>query len=204
MDQLHEELKEPVEELEDQSQTAGADEDEPDEPAEPHEANEANTLISDEEKASRERQRDKNLINELHRADLDKDEDTATIVSSQGAIKHSKATGQCSGCASNSQTRLVRRCRCSSRRTLRKIILSMAFLIRRPLLLFLQTVTRRSKSVAVRTLGPNCPAARPNPPPCGRTSTQHTRKVAEFYFLNFQIFTKLFGIKKKKKKKLTD
>ncbi|KAF4089597.1 hypothetical protein AMELA_G00067680 [Ameiurus melas] len=92
MDQLHEELKEPVEELEDQSQTAGADEDEPDEPAEPHEANEANTLISDEDKVSRERQRDKNLINELHRADLDKDEDTATIISSQGAVKHSKAT----------------------------------------------------------------------------------------------------------------
>lgn len=96
MDQLHEELKELVEELEDRSQTAGADEDEPNEPAEPHEANEANeadTLISDEEKASRERQREKNLINELHRAD--KDEDTAAIVSSQGAVKHSKATGQC-------------------------------------------------------------------------------------------------------------
>ncbi|KAB5579779.1 hypothetical protein PHYPO_G00198900 [Pangasianodon hypophthalmus] len=95
MDQLHEELKEPIEEPEDQSQTAGTDEDEPNEPAEPHEANEANeaeTLISDEEKASRERQREKNLINERHRADLDKDEDTATIVSSQGAIKHSKAT----------------------------------------------------------------------------------------------------------------
>lgn len=101
MDQLHEELKELVDDLEDQSQTAGADEDEPNEPAEPNdpnEANEADTLISEEEKASQEWQKEKNLINELHQADLDKDEDTATIVSSQGAVKHShgKATGQCS------------------------------------------------------------------------------------------------------------
>lgn len=101
MDQLHEELKELVEEPGDQSQTAGSDEDEANEPAEPRDANEAteaDTLISDEEKASRERQREKNLINELHRADLDKDEDTNAIVSSQGAVKHAhgKATGRCS------------------------------------------------------------------------------------------------------------
>lgn len=101
MDQLHEELKELVEDLEDQSQTAGADDDEPHDPIEPSEANEANeadTLISEEEKASQEWQKEKNLINELHRADLDKDEDTATIISSQGAMKHShaKAMGQCS------------------------------------------------------------------------------------------------------------
>lgn len=101
MDQLHEELKELVEELEDQSQAAEADEDEAtSEPAEPKdacEANEADTLISDEEKASRERQREKNLINELHRADLDKDEDMVAIVSSQGAVKHAygKVAGQC-------------------------------------------------------------------------------------------------------------
>lgn len=101
MDQLHEELKELAEELEDQSQSAEADEDELNEPVEPNEASEANeadTLISDEEKARREWQREKNLINELHRADLDKDKDTATIIRSQGAVKHahSKVTGQCS------------------------------------------------------------------------------------------------------------
>lgn len=90
MDQLHEELKEPIEEPEDQSQSAGADEDEPNEPSEQNEANEADTLISDEEKANREHQKEKNFINELRRADTDKDEDTASIVSSQGAIKHSK------------------------------------------------------------------------------------------------------------------
>ncbi|KAK2860906.1 hypothetical protein Q7C36_005072 [Tachysurus vachellii] len=95
MDQLHEELKEPVEEPEDQNQSAEAHEDEPNEPSEPNEAlevNEADMLITDEEKASRERQKEKNLINELHRADPDKDEDMASIVSSQGAMKHSKAT----------------------------------------------------------------------------------------------------------------
>ncbi|KAI5612618.1 ubiquitin carboxyl-terminal hydrolase 33, partial [Silurus asotus] len=94
MDQLHEELKELLEDPEDQSQAAGADEDEANELAEPHQdndANEAETLISNEEKASRERQREKNLINELHRADLDRDDDTTTIVSSQGAVKHGKA-----------------------------------------------------------------------------------------------------------------
>lgn len=97
MDQLHEELKEPVEEPIDQNQATGADEDEPSKLAEPNETNEAHeaeTLISDEEKTNRERQREKNLINELHRADLDKDEDTASIVSSQGAVKHSKVSGE--------------------------------------------------------------------------------------------------------------
>lgn len=112
MDQLHEELKELVEDLEDQSQTAGADEDEPAEADGANDAGEADTLIPDEEKASREWQREKNLINELHRADLDKDEDTAAIVSSQGAVKHAhgKATGQCS--ALNSRIGSVRRCGC--------------------------------------------------------------------------------------------
>lgn len=93
MDQLHEELKEPIEEPEDQNQSTGTHEDEPNEPSEPNEAlevNEADMLITDEEKVSRERQKEKNLINELHRAD----EDMASIVSSQGAMKHSKATGQ--------------------------------------------------------------------------------------------------------------
>lgn len=96
MDQLHEELKELVEELEDQSQAADEDEATA-EPKDAGEENEADTLISDEEKASRERQREKNLINELHRTDLDKDEDMVAIVSSQGAVKHAhgKVAGQC-------------------------------------------------------------------------------------------------------------
>ncbi|XP_036452159.1 ubiquitin carboxyl-terminal hydrolase 33 [Colossoma macropomum] len=120
MDQLHEELKETVVEPEDQSPVASAD-DSPDEddrsrsdsdfqscescsadsegPRGPEEAEEADMLIPDEEKANREWQKEKNLINNLYRAgshgDLDKDVDTTnesrTIISSQGAIKQGKA-----------------------------------------------------------------------------------------------------------------
>lgn len=120
MDQLHEELKEPVVEPEDQSPTVSAD-DSPDEddrsrsesdfqscescsaasegPRAPEEPDEADMLIPDEEKANREWQKEKNLINNLYRAgshgDLDKDVDTTnesrTIISSQGAIKQGKA-----------------------------------------------------------------------------------------------------------------
>uniref|UniRef100_A0A3B4CG21 Ubiquitin carboxyl-terminal hydrolase n=1 Tax=Pygocentrus nattereri TaxID=42514 RepID=A0A3B4CG21_PYGNA len=98
MDQLHEELKETVVEPEDQSPVASVD-DSPDEddrsrsdsdfqscescsadsegPRGPEEAEEADMLIPDEEKANREWQKEKNLINNLYRAgshgDLDKD-----------------------------------------------------------------------------------------------------------------------------------
>uniref|UniRef100_A0AAR2IS77 Ubiquitin carboxyl-terminal hydrolase n=1 Tax=Pygocentrus nattereri TaxID=42514 RepID=A0AAR2IS77_PYGNA len=101
MDQLHEELKETVVEPEDQSPVASVD-DSPDEddrsrsdsdfqscescsadsegPRGPEEAEEADMLIPDEEKANREWQKEKNLINNLYRAgshgDLDKDVDT--------------------------------------------------------------------------------------------------------------------------------
>ncbi|KAI4895781.1 hypothetical protein NFI96_011551, partial [Prochilodus magdalenae] len=119
MDQLHEELKETVVEPEDQSPAIGGD-DSPDEddrsrsdsdfqscescsadsegPRGPEEAEEVDMLIPDEEKANREWQKEKNLINNLYRAgshgDLDKDVDTTnesrTIISSQGAIKQGK------------------------------------------------------------------------------------------------------------------
>uniref|UniRef100_A0AAR2LY20 Ubiquitin carboxyl-terminal hydrolase n=1 Tax=Pygocentrus nattereri TaxID=42514 RepID=A0AAR2LY20_PYGNA len=100
MDQLHEELKETVVEPEDQSPVASVD-DSPDEDDRSQEAEEADMLIPDEEKANREWQKEKNLINNLYRAgshgDLDKDVDTTnenrTIISSQGAIKQGKAAG---------------------------------------------------------------------------------------------------------------
>lgn len=98
MDQLHEELKEPLEEPEDQNQDPDqvleVDAEEPGEVNDAGEANEADTLITDEDRASKERQREKNLINERHRADLDKDVDTAVIVCSQGAVKQNHAAGK--------------------------------------------------------------------------------------------------------------
>ncbi|XP_066537340.1 ubiquitin carboxyl-terminal hydrolase 33 [Hoplias malabaricus] len=120
MDQLHEELKEALVEPDDQSPTVSA-EDSPDEDDRsrsdsdfqscescsadseghrgPEDPDEADMLIPDEEKANREWQKEKNLINNLYRAgshgDLDKDVDTTnesrTIISSQGAIKQGKA-----------------------------------------------------------------------------------------------------------------
>lgn len=95
MDQLHEELKEHLEEeFDDQNQVSGMDVDEPsesNETSEVNEANEADMLITEDEKATKEWQKEKNLINELHRGDLDKDVDTTSILSSQGGGKHTKA-----------------------------------------------------------------------------------------------------------------
>uniref|UniRef100_A0A4W4FQC3 Ubiquitin carboxyl-terminal hydrolase n=1 Tax=Electrophorus electricus TaxID=8005 RepID=A0A4W4FQC3_ELEEL len=93
MDQLHEELKETLVELEDGGGPGGTQC--------LGESDEADTLIGSEElaKSSREWQSEKNLINELHRTGthghLDKDVDTASedraIISCQGAIKQGRA-----------------------------------------------------------------------------------------------------------------
>uniref|UniRef100_A0A8C2PXQ8 Ubiquitin carboxyl-terminal hydrolase n=1 Tax=Cyprinus carpio TaxID=7962 RepID=A0A8C2PXQ8_CYPCA len=97
MDQLHEELKEPIPEPEDPNQAVAMD-DGPDE--DNHNINEAEMLISEQNQNNRDWQKEKNLINNLYRAgshgDLDKDVDTTNesrpIISSQGSIKfiHSK------------------------------------------------------------------------------------------------------------------
>uniref|UniRef100_A0A8C3B2B1 Ubiquitin carboxyl-terminal hydrolase n=1 Tax=Cyclopterus lumpus TaxID=8103 RepID=A0A8C3B2B1_CYCLU len=83
MDQLHEELKETLPELYDQSNGITVDND----------TNEAEMLIpeQDEIQSNREWQKEKNMINDLTGVDMDKDVDTTTettaIISSQGAIK---------------------------------------------------------------------------------------------------------------------
>uniref|UniRef100_A0A673ITQ1 Ubiquitin carboxyl-terminal hydrolase n=1 Tax=Sinocyclocheilus rhinocerous TaxID=307959 RepID=A0A673ITQ1_9TELE len=92
MDQLHEELKEPIPDPEDPNQAVAMD-DSPDE--DNHNINEAEILISEQNQNNRDWQKEKNLINNLYRAgshgDLDKDVDTTNdsrpIISSQGAIK---------------------------------------------------------------------------------------------------------------------
>uniref|UniRef100_A0A671U5S9 Ubiquitin carboxyl-terminal hydrolase n=1 Tax=Sparus aurata TaxID=8175 RepID=A0A671U5S9_SPAAU len=83
MDQLHEELKEPLPEPYDQSSGITVDDED---------TNEAEMLIpeQDEIQANREWQKEKNMINDFY-LDMDKDVDTTTeatpIISSQGAIK---------------------------------------------------------------------------------------------------------------------
>uniref|UniRef100_A0AAQ5YAJ0 Ubiquitin carboxyl-terminal hydrolase n=1 Tax=Amphiprion ocellaris TaxID=80972 RepID=A0AAQ5YAJ0_AMPOC len=87
MDQLHEELKEPLAEPYDQSNGNVMMDD----------TNEAEMLIPepDEIQANREWQKEKNMINDLY-PDIDKDVDTTTettpIISSQGAIKAQSRT----------------------------------------------------------------------------------------------------------------
>uniref|UniRef100_A0A665XDC8 Ubiquitin carboxyl-terminal hydrolase n=1 Tax=Echeneis naucrates TaxID=173247 RepID=A0A665XDC8_ECHNA len=86
MDQLHEELKEPLAEPYDQSNSITAGNVHMDD------TNEAEMLIpeQDEIQANREWQKEKNMINDFYR-DMDKDVDTTAettpIISSQGAIK---------------------------------------------------------------------------------------------------------------------
>uniref|UniRef100_A0A673GVK0 Ubiquitin carboxyl-terminal hydrolase n=1 Tax=Sinocyclocheilus rhinocerous TaxID=307959 RepID=A0A673GVK0_9TELE len=101
MDQLHEELKEPIPEPEDPNQAVAMD-DSPDE--DNHNINEAEMLISEQNQNNRDWQKEKNLINNLYRAgshgDLDKDVDTThesrPIISSQGAIKtQGRHSGKC-------------------------------------------------------------------------------------------------------------
>uniref|UniRef100_A0A671N004 Ubiquitin carboxyl-terminal hydrolase n=1 Tax=Sinocyclocheilus anshuiensis TaxID=1608454 RepID=A0A671N004_9TELE len=101
MDQLHEELKEPIPDPEDPNQAVAMD-DSPDE--DNHNINEAEMLISEQNQNNRDWQKEKNLINNLYRAgshgDLDKDVDTTNesrpIISSQGAIKcQGRNSGKC-------------------------------------------------------------------------------------------------------------
>uniref|UniRef100_A0A9J7Z633 Ubiquitin carboxyl-terminal hydrolase n=1 Tax=Cyprinus carpio carpio TaxID=630221 RepID=A0A9J7Z633_CYPCA len=101
MDQLHEELKEPIPEPEDPNQAVAMD-DCPDE--DNHNINEAEMLISEQNQNNRDWQKEKNLINNLYRAgshgDLDKDVDTTNesrpIISSQGAIRaQGRNSGKC-------------------------------------------------------------------------------------------------------------
>lgn len=106
MDQLHEELKEPIPEPEDPNQPVAMD-DSPDEdnhsqsddfqscescgssdradsecPRVPEDINEAEMLISEQNQNNKDWQKEKNLINNLYRvgshADLDKDVDTSS------------------------------------------------------------------------------------------------------------------------------